>query len=257
MSVRPSGRIGHPGGTHRGADNVRRMNDYTFQVRVPRNYAEAKEALLASVPALHPCFVFQHDPDTSEQRVHCHAYYFHNQIKRKSFAEGLTKALQLNGDYATSSSCSPKDPRPLDLSGAWCYGSKWGRYAPSFMKNISPDIVEQLKAYAVAHKPKEQHTKRQAPTQNHHKNNEDTSLFSIWLKQALADKTLEPHQNNQRHWEHYINKYYISQNKPYPRVADCRRYAASIRDILKIQRFNHDIFHVVMDYVDENSLDRV
>jgi len=244
MSVRPSGRADF---------NLHRMNTHTFQIRVPCLYDDAKEALLAYTPTMHPCFIFQHTADATDKRTHCHAYYFNNTVKRKFFCEKLTKTLKLNGDYESSDSCSKEEKRQLDLSGAWCYGSKWGTIAPSFIKNISPDIVEQLTAYSIGKRPKDLNKPAVVPSQNHHKNNEDSSLFSIWLKQALADKTLEPHQNTQKHWEHKINSYYLSQNKPYPRVADCRRYAASIRDICWIQKFNKDIFHVVMNYTEENS----
>lgn len=247
-------------GTLQGANNLRRMtqpypiSEYTYQVRVPRTYDEAKEALVASTPALHPCFIFQHHADDSLRRTHCHAYYFNNKIQRKTHGGNISKALGLQGDYETSSSAS-KHGAPLDLSGAWCYGSKWGRYAPSFVKNISPDILEQLKAYAISRRPKDNHKERVAPTQNHHKNNEDSSLFSIWLKHALEHAT--PENNTELFWKKHINKYYLSQSKPYARTADVARYARSLRDIVKVKRFNHEIDLVIAEYTHETSDDRI
>lgn len=98
-------------------------------------------------------FSFQHNADEDISRTHVHSYFFTPPVESKSFSEQLAKKLGLKGntDFATSEKCSKKNPRPLDISGAWCYGSKWGTIAPKFMKNISPDEVVALQEYARVH----------------------------------------------------------------------------------------------------------
>lgn len=95
-------------------------------------------------------FVFQHPEDEEVARTHVHGYMFNPTISRKTVSEQIAKKLGLKGntDFSTSDKCGKKDPRPIDISGAWTYGSKFATIAPSFQKNISPVEVDELQAIA-------------------------------------------------------------------------------------------------------------
>jgi len=100
--------------------------------------------------------MFEH-PATQGKVQHLHGYLLGTVSAFKTFQGNVKKTFSLeNNDYETSNKCG-KERKDLDLSGAWCYGSKWGTIAPSFIKNISPEQVEELNKYARSQK-REVHT---------------------------------------------------------------------------------------------------
>lgn len=123
----------------------------TFQSRIHREWADVSGFVVSYMATAQMGFSFQHDADEDVKRTHVHTYFFQLQQESKSFSDQLTKKLGLKGniDFSTINYCSKgATKRPIDISGAWCYGSKWGTIAPSFLGNISPDLVEQLQVYA-------------------------------------------------------------------------------------------------------------
>lgn len=121
-----------------------------IQFRVHRPYCDVSNVLVSLFDKCEKGFVFQHDADEEVNRTHTHGYMFAPTVSRKTLSEQIAKKLNIKGntDFFTSDKCSRKDPRPIDISGAWIYGSKFGTVAPSFLKNISPDIVDELQAVA-------------------------------------------------------------------------------------------------------------
>jgi len=94
-------------------------------------------------------FVFQHPKDEKVNRTHLHGFMFDPSISRKTCSEQIAKKLNLKGntDFFTSNKCGDP-PRDMDISGAFCYGSKWDTIAVSYAKNISPDLLEELRNYS-------------------------------------------------------------------------------------------------------------
>ena len=214
------------------------MNTHDFQVRVTRRWEEVSPFFINTLSKTDKGFVFPHYMDA--ENIHIHAYYFKYITKRKSYAEQLTKKLDISGaQYETSSQCGKKpNTRPLDVSGAWAYGSKFGTIAPVYLKNISPALVEELNEYARTFFDKKAAPNATSPpptTQSHHKKKEDSSLFSLWLTDIFKMPEAELYNNDQERWQTYINRYFISRQLPYPRAGDCIRYARSIRDIIRIR----------------------
>lgn len=102
-------------------------------------------------------FAFEHPPDEKVKRLHVHGYMFGSSLERKTVSQDwIKKKLGLigNKDFYTSDKCG-EDENRLDMSGAYAYGSKWDTIAASYLKNISPDLLEQLKQYARPFRPRE------------------------------------------------------------------------------------------------------
>lgn len=118
-----------------------------IQFRIHRPYSDVSGVVIKLFDKCKSGFVFQHEADEEVNRQHIHGYMFEPSISRKTLSEQIGNKLSLKGntDFFTSDKCSRKDPRPIDLSGAWVYGSKFGTVAVSFLKNISPDQVDELR----------------------------------------------------------------------------------------------------------------
>lgn len=119
-----------------------------FQVRVHRRWDETKDVLLKLGQISDHSVIFEHPPDEKVKRIHVHAYFFHLRLKDDAIRERIRKTgLKGNEDFAVSGQCG-EDRRPLDLSGAWAYGTKKDALRPVWINNISPAIVEELQDYA-------------------------------------------------------------------------------------------------------------
>lgn len=121
-----------------------------LQFRIHRSYDDVSGVVLKLFEKCNSGFVFQHEADEEVNRQHIHGYMFEPRISRKTLSEQIGDKLNLKGntDFFTSDKCSRKDPRPIDVSGAWIYGSKFGTVAVIFIKNISPDQVDRLRVAA-------------------------------------------------------------------------------------------------------------
>lgn len=121
-----------------------------IQFRIHREYKDVSGFVVSMLEKCTEGFVFQHPEDEEVNRLHIHGYMFGPFISRKTCSEQIAKALNLKGntDFFTSDKCSRKSPKPLDLSGAFCYGSKWDTIAPVYLKNISPDLLVELRSYS-------------------------------------------------------------------------------------------------------------
>lgn len=119
-----------------------------YQLRIHLPWAEAKPVLNQFIDICDTAVVFEHPPDEDVKRVHVHGYFFNISLKDDAVRDRIKKhGLKGNTDFFVSGQCG-KDRRPLDLSGAWQYGTKQEAMRPVFTKNISPAISEELQDYA-------------------------------------------------------------------------------------------------------------
>jgi hypothetical protein len=100
--------------------------------------------------------VFEHDPDSGCKRRHFHMYAFGVKVGEDTLRKYLKKQplYDVSGvpEWALSQTCGKRgNTRPVDLSGAWLYGSK-GKVPDAFnlRKNISPATVVELEALSKA-----------------------------------------------------------------------------------------------------------
>lgn len=121
-----------------------------LQFRIHRDFSDVSGVVVSLFDKCEKGFVFQHPADEEVNRTHIHGYMFEPTIIRKTLSEQIAKKLNLKGnaEFFTSDKCGRKNPKPVDISGAYCYGGKWDTIAPVFMKNISPDELEELKRYS-------------------------------------------------------------------------------------------------------------
>jgi len=125
-----------------------------IQFRVDRNAEQVLLVMPAITTYAETVFMFQHPehplPDGTMRAIHTHAYMFETNCIRETVRDRIKTLFSLKGEtFETSNTCGKKfKNRPMDLSGAWCYGSKFATIAPFFLKNISPEQVEQLNEYA-------------------------------------------------------------------------------------------------------------
>lgn len=119
-----------------------------YQVRIHRRWDETETVLKKLSDISDHSVVFEHPPDEKVKRIHVHAYFFNLNLKDDAIRERLKKTgLKGNEDFAVSGQCGD-DRRPLDLSGAWTYGTKPEALRPVFTNNISPAVIEELQEYA-------------------------------------------------------------------------------------------------------------
>jgi len=124
------------------------------QFRIHKQYSDVSGLVVSLFDKCTQGFVFEHPADEDVNRVHIHGYMFETSICRKSISEYIKKKFDLNGnsDFFTSVSAGGRKQlaqrKDIDMSGAYCYGSKWDTIAASFTKNISPVLLEQLKNYS-------------------------------------------------------------------------------------------------------------
>lgn len=121
-----------------------------IHVRIHMPYTDVSGQLVQWCDMAQTSFIFEHPADEEVNRLHIHAFLFDFPIKRKTLSGYISKTFNLKGntDFFTSENCSRTDPRPIDLSGSYCYGSKWDSIAPLFAKFNSPDTMDKLRIYA-------------------------------------------------------------------------------------------------------------
>lgn len=117
-----------------------------YQVRISRPWSDVSGVILNLYKKAQSGFVFQHDADEEVNRTHIHAYMFNINLKYDAISDRVKKlGFKGNSDFAISGSCGGKmNRRPLDVSGAWIYGTKEEALRPVWVENISPAIVEGL-----------------------------------------------------------------------------------------------------------------
>jgi len=120
-----------------------------FQFRVDRHWHDISGTfgLWIELPKCHQAFTFEH-PQSPTKCTHTHGYVFGSISAYKTFQGNVKTAFSLKAyDYETSKTAGTLKV-PLDVSGAWAYGSRFATVAPKYLKNISPDQVEELNDYA-------------------------------------------------------------------------------------------------------------
>lgn len=125
------------------------MADYRhYQLRIHRPYDDVASSINQFSQLSKISFTFEHPPDDEVKRIHIHQYNFDMSIKYDAISSRVKKlGLKGNTDFSVSGTCG-KDRRPLDVSGAWVYGSQCGTLMPKAILNITPDQIEQLNEYA-------------------------------------------------------------------------------------------------------------
>lgn len=119
-----------------------------YQLRIHRSWEEARPVLNQFIDICDTAVIFEHPPDEEVKRIHVHGYFFNISLKDDAVRDRIKKhGLKGNTDFFVSGQCG-KDRRPLDLSGAWQYGTKPEELRPVFLKNISPALSEELQGYA-------------------------------------------------------------------------------------------------------------
>lgn len=119
------------------------------QFRITLPFIDVSSNVINWAELAETAIVFEHDADEEVNRTHIHGYFFGYQLQRKTLGENIKKTFNLGSrDFATSEKCSRKDPRPIDLSGAYCYGSEFNTREVKFAKNISPAILDSLRVYS-------------------------------------------------------------------------------------------------------------
>lgn len=114
-----------------------------YQVRIKRPWSDISGVVKSLSDKSEQCFVFEHYP-TQVSKTHIHCYLFDMRIKYDAIADRIKKfGLKGNSDFSVSGTCG-KDRRPLDVSGAWTYGTKPEAMRPVWVKNISSVISEEL-----------------------------------------------------------------------------------------------------------------
>lgn len=142
------------------------MADYRhYQLRIHRPYDDVASSIKQFSELSQTSFTFEHPQDDEVTRIHIHQYNFDLSIKYDAISQRIKKlGLKGNSDFSVSGTCG-KDKRPLDISGAWIYGSKFGTLAPKHVKNLTPEEVEQLNEYARQFADKNPHKVRLVPEQ--------------------------------------------------------------------------------------------
>lgn len=126
-----------------------------FQLRVTRDWCDLSNVYHRFSDESVTSFIFKHPPDDGVSRLHHHMYFF-GYRQSENTARKFMKELGLNDpsgnpDWALSQSCGKRGKtRPVDISGAWIYGTTEHLYEDAFnlRKNLSPVRVEELKALA-------------------------------------------------------------------------------------------------------------
>lgn len=127
------------------------MEQINLQFRIHRAFSDVSGVVVSLLEKCNMGFVFEHPADEDVNRTHIHGYMFGSELLPKTVSQDwIKKKLSLKGntDFGVSDKCSKTDKRPLDLSGAFCYGSKWDTIAASHLKNIPPAILDKLRSYS-------------------------------------------------------------------------------------------------------------
>lgn len=127
-----------------------------IQFRVSRDWSDISGVYTHISSLAEKMAVFQHTPDQGCSKLHYHMYAFGVKIGEDTLRKFLKKQSLYdssgNPDWALSQTCGKRGKtRPVDLSGAWIYGSK-GKISDAFnlRKNISPATVVELEALSKA-----------------------------------------------------------------------------------------------------------
>lgn len=121
------------------------MPDYKhYQLRIHQSWEDISGVIISLAKKADKGFAFQHNADTEVSRTHCHIYLFDLNLKYDAISDRIKKlGLKGNTDFSISGACG-ESRRPLDVSGAWIYGTKCEQLRSVWVQNISPAIVEEL-----------------------------------------------------------------------------------------------------------------
>lgn len=127
-----------------------------IQVRITRPWEDVSGVYSHISSLSNQMAVFAHDPEQGCNRRHYHMYAFGVKTSEATLRKFLKAQQSIydtsgNPDWTLKLSCGRgKNTRPIDLSGAWIYGTTKHRIPDAFTlrKNISPEQVERLKVLA-------------------------------------------------------------------------------------------------------------
>lgn len=118
-----------------------------YQFRADRVFSDVSNVLVRFAEKAESGFLFEH-PETPKKCAHIHGYMFNMSIEIKTFRGKVKKTFSLTkADYETSDKCGEKK-QPIDISGAYAYGSRFAQLRPLWVKNFSPAQLEALQIYS-------------------------------------------------------------------------------------------------------------
>lgn len=222
---------------------------YCWQVRIHRDYFTVKDVMTEYLEQSDIAFIFQHDADDEVSRTHCHVYCFNLRRQRSTIDGYLRKRFNKgNGDFSVSQTCGKKK-RPLDVIGAWIYGTKEEAIEPSYTKGLNESEIAFLKQEAVEFYQKLNEARKsrdkaleivEVIIEKEKRDNIWTdyyeTVFLEWKKGTLS---------RFYHWtldrfKRWIVADYLNKGKAPPRVADRNRYAYGLY-LLNTHGFRKDI----------------
>lgn len=120
------------------------MVDYQhYQIRIKRRWCDISGVIKGLSSKSDKCFAFEHYAEQAS-KAHVHCYVFNIKLKYDAISDRVKKlGLKGNQDFSVAGACG-KDRRPLDVSGAWTYGTKPEALRPVWVENISPAVIEEL-----------------------------------------------------------------------------------------------------------------
>lgn len=121
-----------------------------WQVRISRPWYDISGSMIKLADKSETAVCFEHPPDDEVSRRHCHCYFMNINLKYDAMNERLKKLfpdISGNRDFAISGTAG-KRKGPIDLSGAYIYGTTEAFHAPKWLKNISMSTVEELQESA-------------------------------------------------------------------------------------------------------------
>lgn len=206
---------------------------YNWQVRIHRDFYTVKDILNDYFEQSEIAFVFQHDADNEVNRTHCHSYMFKLNKQRSTIDGYLRKRYKGNEDFSVSQTCGKKK-RPVDVLGAWCYGTTKNLISPSYVKGLTETEQEFLmkEAKEFWDKMAEAEKSRQKAIELVEVVIEKEKKDSIWLdyygrvmqewKKGTASQFYNWSYDRFKRW---ITADYLNKSKAPPRIADRNRYA--------------------------------
>lgn len=217
-----------------------------FQVRIHREYDEIKDMLEDYVAQSAIAFGFQHEADEEVSRTHCHTYYF-GLKKAKNTVDKYFRSRFTGGnaDFSVSQTCGKKK-RPLDVVGAWNYGTTEKLLEPTYTHGLSEEEIKYLRLQAIEFwnkikaaraKPKGQNTVEiiEVVIEKEKRDNVWLRYFEKMMLNKAEMKTWS--RDKIRRW---IIADYLNQCKAPPRVADVNRYSFGLY-ILSRKENNDDL----------------
>lgn len=218
-----------------------------FQVRIHREYKFIENTFQDYIDNSVISFGFEHEADDEVSRTHVHHYFFGLKRTRQTIDAYCRRYYSTNSEFSVSQTCGKKK-RPLDVRGAWIYGTTEKLLEPKWTRGLSEDELMWLRMEAIDfwNKIKESAQTKTAVQvvevviEKDKKDNIWTDyyekVFLEWRKgeeSKFKNFTLDM-------FKRWITADYLNKGKAPPRVADRNRYAYGLY-VLNKHGFRDDV----------------